>query len=52
MNLNINPIDWPAKVRWLDVMKSKWVDVKSAQIGGTVSLECPAKGYWAVLVEE
>jgi hypothetical protein len=50
VTLNINPIDRPARVRWLDIMKSKWVDLKSAQMDGTVSLECPSKGYWAVLV--
>jgi collagenase-like protein with putative collagen-binding domain len=50
VTLNINPIDRPATVRWLDVMKSEWVDLKSAQMDGTVSLECPSKGYWAVLV--
>ena len=49
-SLNINPIDRPATVRWLDIMKSEWVDLKSAQMDGTVSLECPSTGYWAVLV--
>jgi hypothetical protein len=50
VTLNINPIDRPATVRWLDIMKSEWVDLKSAQMDGTVSLECPSTGYWAVLV--
>ena len=51
VTLNINPIDEPVTTRWLNVMKSTWVNVKSAQMDGTVVLECPTQDYWVVLVK-
>lgn len=50
VTLNVSSLDGPVKVRWLDIMKSEWMDLKQPQTNGTVSLECPSQGYWAVLV--
>jgi len=50
VTLNVNPIDRPVTVRWLDIMRSEWVESKAAQMDGTVSLECPSKDYWVALV--
>ncbi len=50
VSLNVSAVGRPVTVRWLDIMKSKWVEAKAPQTNGAVVLECPSKGYWAVLV--
>lgn len=50
VTLDLGPGEKSVTVRWLDVMESKWVEPKRTKVKGKLVLECPSKGYWAVLV--
>jgi len=50
VTLDTSALRKPATVRWLDIMKSKWHKPRRADGGSKLQLKCPAKGYWAVLV--
>ncbi|HUS72273.1 MAG TPA: hypothetical protein VMY06_04330, partial [Sedimentisphaerales bacterium] len=38
-------------VRWLDIMKSRWLDAQRLEGKSKLTLSCPSRGYWAVLVQ-
>lgn len=48
--LDVSKSDGDLTVRWLDIMKSKWVAQTEAKGGGELLLRCPSEGYWAALV--
>ncbi len=50
VTLDIGSDKGSVTVRWLDIMKSKWVEPEQMEVEGKLILECPSKGYWAVLV--
>jgi hypothetical protein len=50
VELDISALSRAANVQWLDIMASKWRDPQTAPNGRTLKLECPEKGYWAVLI--
>ena len=51
VGLDVSALKASATVRWLDVMKSQWQQEQKVQVRDKLILECPAKGYWAVLVQ-
>ena len=51
IGLDVSALEAPASLRWLDVMKSQWQKEQKVQARGKLILKCPAKGYWAVLVQ-
>jgi len=51
VTLDISAMTKPASVRWLDIMKAKWHEARRVESEGKLKLECPSKGYWAVLVK-
>ena len=48
--LDISSLNKPAAVRWLDIMKSQWVNTRQIKSGSNLKLHCPSQGYWAVLI--
>ena len=51
VTLDISDINKQVKIQWLDIMKSRWLDPQHAENKGKITLQCPSKGYWAVLVQ-
>jgi hypothetical protein len=51
VTLDIGALNKQVKVHWLDIMKSRWSDPQSVDGNGKITLRCPSKGYWAVLVQ-
>ncbi len=51
VTLKVSPTEKPVTVRWLNVMESTWMEQKTLQTDGSVSLECPSKDYWVALVQ-
>jgi len=52
VTLNISSLNKPAKVQWLDIMKSQWTETKKIQSENKLKLSCPSKGYWAALIKK
>ncbi|MHC4544203.1 MAG: putative collagen-binding domain-containing protein [Planctomycetota bacterium] len=51
VTLEVSALKKPATVRWLDIMKSRWLGTKRLEAKGKITLKCPSQGYWAVLVQ-
>jgi hypothetical protein len=50
VTLDISKLEKAATIRWLDIMKSKWSGRERIKGKSRLTLTCPSKGYWAVLV--
>ncbi|MBN1508661.1 MAG: hypothetical protein JW955_17570 [Sedimentisphaerales bacterium] len=50
VHLDISALAKPATMQWLDIMSYKWLDPTIVTGQKALTLECPTKGYWAVLV--
>jgi len=48
--LDISSLNKPAKVQWLDIMKSKWTKTEEAKSESKLKLQCPSQDYWAALI--
>lgn len=51
VTLDISKLKKPAVARWLDIMKSRWLDSQRVEGKSKLTLRCPSQGYWAVLVQ-
>jgi len=51
VTLDISRLKKPATIRWLEVMKSRWLDAQRVEGKSKLTLRCPSQGYWAVLVQ-
>jgi hypothetical protein len=51
VTLDISKLKKPPAVRWLDIMKSRWLEAQRAELKDKLTLQCPSQGYWAVLVQ-
>jgi hypothetical protein len=51
VTLDISALNKQVKLQWLDIMKSRWLDTQRVESKGKITLKCPSKGYWAVLVQ-
>ena len=51
VTLDIEALKKPATVRWLNIMKCKWSSPERIKGKSNLTLRCPSKGYWAVLVQ-
>ena len=51
VTLDVSAAQGPLEVRWLDISRSAWQKPQTTQGGGTLELQTPGKGQWAVLVE-
>jgi hypothetical protein len=49
--LDISTLNKKVAVQWLDIMKSRWLDPQSVENKGKITLQCPSKGCWAVLIQ-
>ncbi|MHC4394486.1 MAG: hypothetical protein ACYS1A_02410 [Planctomycetota bacterium] len=49
--LDITALKKPAKIRWLNVMKSQWIKPRDVRTKDYLLLLCPSQEYWAVLVK-
>jgi hypothetical protein len=50
VTLDIGAMKKAVTVRWLDIMNSKWSGRERIKGKSKITLTCPSKGYWAVLV--
>jgi len=50
VTLDIGALKRAAAVRWLDIMKSKWSEARRIEGKSELTLRCPSRGYWAVLI--
>jgi len=50
VRLDVHAMGKAVTVQWLDVMKCQWRTPQVVADPKTLTLECPGKGYWAVLV--
>jgi len=50
ITLDISSLKKPAKVQWLDIMKSKWTKTEEVGSENKLKLSCPSKSYWAALI--
>ncbi|MHC4112454.1 MAG: hypothetical protein ACYSUY_15390 [Planctomycetota bacterium] len=51
VTLDIGTFEKQATTRWLDIMKSRWLDAQRVEARNKLTLRCPSQGYWAVLVQ-
>jgi hypothetical protein len=51
VTLDISTMKKPTTVQWLDIMKSRWLDAQRLEGKSKLTLRCPSRGYWAVLVQ-
>ena len=51
VTLDISSLKKPVTVRWLDIMKCRWADAERIEAKSKLTLRCPSRGYWAVLVQ-
>jgi len=51
VSLDISTINKQVTVKWLNIMKSRWLDSKHVEVEDKITLQCPSQGYWAVLVK-
>ena len=51
VTLDISSLKKPVTVRWLDIMKCRWADAEHIEAKSKLTLRCPSRGYWAVLVQ-
>ncbi len=50
VTLDARALKGPATVQWLNVMESEWLPPQMVDKSGVLTLECPSKDYWVVLV--
>ncbi len=50
VKLDVSEAKGNLQVRWLDINRSAWREPQVVDGGGTLELETPSKGHWAVLV--
>jgi len=52
VNLNISAIkNQKIKIRWLNILESKWKDLLIVNTQPSLKLTCPTSDYWAVLIK-
>jgi hypothetical protein len=51
VTLDIGKLKKAATVRWLDIMKCRWTGTQHVESRSKLTLRCPSRGYWAVLVQ-
>ncbi len=51
VTLDISKLKKQSAIRWLDIMKSRWLEAQRAELKEKLTLRCPSQGYWAVLVQ-
>ena len=51
VTLDISRLKKTATIRWLEIMKSRWVHPQRVERKNKLTLRCPSKEYWAVLVQ-
>lgn len=53
-NVNLNVADTQGKLqlRWLNINTSTWLETQYAEGGGTITLQAPGSGHWAVMIQK
>jgi hypothetical protein len=51
LTLDIGALKKPATESWLDIMKYQWTSTRHIESRSELTLRCPSRGYWAVLVQ-
>jgi hypothetical protein len=51
VTLDVSSLKKPATVRWLDIMNCQWTNTQHIESGSRLTLQCPSRGYWAVLIK-
>ena len=50
VKLDVSVATGPLQVRWLDIERSTWRELKTLTGGEILELKTPSKGHWAVLI--
>ena len=50
MTLDVSGVKAELQVRWLEIARTAWQPPRDARGGGTLELNAPGKGHWAVLI--
>jgi predicted SprT family Zn-dependent metalloprotease len=50
VKLDLSDAKGKLQVRWLDIDRTEWQEPRTVEGGGTVELDAPRKGHWAVVV--
>ena len=50
VELDLRGVNGTVRVRWLDILASRWKDEKTAPAGSRLRLTVPGSGHWACLV--
>lgn len=50
VTLDVSETRGNLQIRWLDINRGAWQDLQSVEGGGTLELNTPGKGHWAVLI--
>ena len=51
VTLDIRALGKPAEITWLNILKCRWGDGQKMKGGNKLTLRCPSKDYWAVLIK-
>ena len=52
VTLDISRLRKPATLTWLNILKSRWMDVRQISEGSKIKLACPSRDYWALLIKK
>ncbi|MFQ6035703.1 MAG: hypothetical protein ACE5NM_07630 [Sedimentisphaerales bacterium] len=51
VTLDCSTLNKPITIRWLNIMKCQWLDTRRIEAKSRLKLQCPSRGYWAVLIQ-
>ncbi len=51
VTLNVSSIHDSLELRWLDINSGTWLEAQYAEGGGSVLLQAPDSGHWAVVIQ-
>jgi hypothetical protein len=51
VTLEVGSLPSSARVRWLKIMKAEWMRAVPVKAGSKLTLTCPSKDYWVLLVK-
>lgn len=50
--LNVSDAQGSLQLRWLNINTSKWLDTQYEEGGGSIILQAPGSGHWAVVIQK
>lgn len=50
--LNVSDAQGQLQLRWLDINDSTWQDTQYVEGGGSITLQAPGSGHWAIVIKK